>query len=185
MKRVLLIFTILFVSVVSTACINNLAVQDLNNKALAYMEQGDFKQAIERFKSSLDLDDSVFETHYNLAVAYTQNEEYIEAFEQYKKALEIQPQKADVYYSLATAEFNFATDLKQGKLTLNSDNTISKPEDENQQEKLPEETNSYISQLYDASVENYRKYLELNPKAKEKDEINKQIENINKMKEEQ
>ena len=57
--------------------INNLAVQDLNNKAKSFMEQGDYNQAIERLKSSLDLDSSIFETHYNLAVAYTQNQDYV------------------------------------------------------------------------------------------------------------
>lgn len=83
----LLLASILFVAVASTACINNLAVQDLNNKAQVYMEKGDYTQAIERLKSSIDLDPSIFETHYNLAVAYTKSEDYINAVEQYKKLL--------------------------------------------------------------------------------------------------
>ena len=88
MKKVLLIASVLFVAVVSTACINNLAVQDLNNKAKMYADKGDYTQAIERLKSSIDLDPSVFETHYNLAVVYTQAEDYINAVEEYKKEYE-------------------------------------------------------------------------------------------------
>jgi hypothetical protein len=56
MKKVFLIASVLFVAVASTACINNLAVQDLNNKAKVYADKGDYTQAIERLKSSLDLE---------------------------------------------------------------------------------------------------------------------------------
>ena len=80
-----MIASILFVAIASTACINNLAVQDLNNKAKVYMEKGDYNSAIERLKSSIDLDSSIFETHYNLAIAYTKAEDYINATEEYKK----------------------------------------------------------------------------------------------------
>ena len=33
MQRLILILTLLFVSVLTTACINNFAIQELNNKA--------------------------------------------------------------------------------------------------------------------------------------------------------
>ena len=46
MKKVVLLITILFVSVISTACINNLAVQELNNKAKEYMANGETEKAI-------------------------------------------------------------------------------------------------------------------------------------------
>ena len=81
MKKVISIASILFVAVISTACINNLAVQDLNNKAKAYAEKGDYTQAIERLKSGIDLDPSIFETHYNLGVAYIKNKQYKKAIE--------------------------------------------------------------------------------------------------------
>ena len=61
MKKVLLLFAILFVSVMTTACINNLAIQELNNKAVKYMDNGDSETAICRLKSSLDLDDEIYE----------------------------------------------------------------------------------------------------------------------------
>ena len=46
-----------------------------------------YKRQIERLKSSVDLDDTVFETHYNLAVAYTQAEDYPNAIASYKKEM--------------------------------------------------------------------------------------------------
>ncbi len=81
MRKVVLIASVLFAAVFSTACINKSTVQDLNNHAKMYAQKGDYVQAIERLKSSIDLDSSVVETHYNLAVAYTEIEDYINAVE--------------------------------------------------------------------------------------------------------
>lgn len=182
MKKVLLIASILFVAVASTACINNLAVQDLNNKAQVYMEKGDYTQAIERLKSSIDLDPSIFETHYNLAVAYTKSEDYINAVEQYKKALEIKPNVPDVYYSLATAENNLAVDMEQGKVRMNIDDSLysPKPDEINFDEpyKMSEKEKSTVAELYDSAVQNYQKYLELSPNAEDKEAVETQIKTI-------
>ncbi len=182
MKKVLLIFSVLIVAVISTACINNLAVQDLNNKAKAFMEQGDYTQAIERLKSSIDLDPSIFETHYNLAIAYTKAENYALAVEEYKKALEIRPNDADVFYSLATAQNNLAVDMSQGKIRLNADDTlyVVNPDEVDYDEKYApsEAEQQLIESNYQAAVENYKKYLKLEPNAKDRAEVESQIENI-------
>lgn len=182
MKKVLLIVSILTVAVISTACINNLAVQDLNNKAKSFMEQGDYTQAIERLKSSIDLDPSVFETHYNLAVAYTKAEDYVNASEQYQKALELRPNDADVYYSLATAQNNLAVDMQQGKIRINVDGSLYtvKPDEVNFDEKteLSDKEEEIVAQYYDAAVQNYRKYIELNPSASDRAEVEEQINRI-------
>ena len=79
MKKALLLIVILSISVISTACINNLAVQELNAKAKTYMDNGDTENAIARLKSSVDLDPTIFESYYNLAVAYTRAEDYLNA----------------------------------------------------------------------------------------------------------
>ena len=187
MKKILLIATILFVAVVSTACINNLAVQDLNNKAQTYLEQGDYKQAIERLKSSLDLDANVFETHYNLAIAYSKNENYIEAINEYQKALELKPNFSQIYYSLATTQYNVALDIEKANLAVDENGNLYKP---NKEEYVPEKGEvemevqlapkefDYMNKMYSDSLSNYTKYLELNPNAKEKEEIEKQINKI-------
>lgn len=182
MKKVLLIASILFVAIASTACINNLAVQDLNNKAKVYMEKGDYNSAIERLKSSIDLDSSIFETHYNLAVAYTKAEDYINATEEYKKALKLKPETADVYYSLAVAQNNLAIDMQDGKIRMNIDDTLytPTPEEHNSEEelKLTEKEEQYIVELYNSSIINYEKYLDLNPKAEDKEFVEKQIKTL-------
>ena len=63
MKKALLLVGVLIISVLTTACINNLAVQELNTKAKNYLDNGDYKNAIERLKSSIDLDNTIFESH--------------------------------------------------------------------------------------------------------------------------
>ena len=184
MKKTLLIVSVLLVAVVSTACINNFAVRDLNNKAQVYMQKGDYVQAIERLKSSLDLDPTVYETHYNLAVAYTKAEDYLKASEEYEKALEIKPNEADVFYSLATAQNNLAVDIEQGRVRLNADGQLYKPKAEeidfSEEYKMSDEEKDFVVQYKEASVANYKKYLELSPNASDKDEVEKQIESLTK-----
>ena len=180
MKKVLLIVSILLVAVISTACINNFAVQDLNNKAQTYMQKGDYTQAIERLKSSIDLDPTIFETHYNLAVAYTQSEDYINAVEEYKKAIEIKPDVADTYYSLATAQNNLVIDLEQGRVRMNVDDSLYTPKAEDisfdEKYEMTEKEESLCQELKSSAIQNYTKYLELNPNAKNKTEVEKQME---------
>lgn len=182
MKKVLLIASVLFVAVVSTACINNLAVQDLNNKAKMYADKGDYTQAIERLKSSIDLDPSVFETHYNLAVVYTQAEDYINAVEEYKKVIGMKPDMADSYYSLATAENNLAVDMMQGRVRMNVDESLYTPkaEDINFEEKvkLSDKEENLVKELKESAVQNYEKYLELNQNAQDKADVEQQIQKL-------
>jgi len=182
MKKTLLIVSVLLVAVVSTACINNFAVRDLNNKAQVYMQKGDYVQAIERLKSSLDLDPSVFETHYNLAVAYTKAEDYLNASDEYEKALEIRPNEADVFYSLATAQNNLAIDIEQGRVRLNVDGNLYKPKadevDFDEKYAMSDKEQAFVSEYKNAAVQNYKKYLELNPNATDKDEVENQIESL-------
>lgn len=183
MKKTLLIVSILLVAVVSTACINNFAVRDLNNKAAVYMQKGDYTQAIERLKSSLDLDPSVFETHYNLAIAYTNNEDYLNALTEYEKALEIKPDFADIYYSIATAQNNLFVDMKKGKIRVNpaNDSLYAVKEDEvstDEPYKMTEKETEISEQLKSSAIENYKKYLEMNPSSEDKEAVERQLENL-------
>jgi tetratricopeptide (TPR) repeat protein len=182
MKKVILVGSILLVAVLSTACINKWAVQDLNNKAKIYADKGDYTQAIERLKSSIDLDPTIFETHYNLAVVYTQAEDYINAVEEYKKVIEMQPNNADSYYSLGTAENNLAVDMAEGKARMNPDGSLyaPKPEDIDYTEKFEpsEEEKAFIDELYNSATANFEKYLELNPEAKDKADVETLIQKI-------
>ena len=182
MKKVILVGSILLVAVMTTACINKWAVQDLNNKAKIYADKGDYTQAIERLKSSIDLDPSIFETHYNLAVVYTQAEDYVNAVEEYKKVLEMKPEEADSYYSLGTAENNLAVDMAQGRARMREDGSLYTPKaDEIEAEdkfELSDDAKAFVDELYSSAVANYEKYLELKPDASDKAEVEAQIQRI-------
>lgn len=163
MKKAFLLASILFISVISTACINNFAVQELNNKAKDFMDKGDYVSAIERLKSSVDLDGSVFETQYNLAVAYTKAEDYSNAIKTYAAAIKLNPDFADAYYSLAVCEENLAKDIISGAVKVNDDGTIEKVEEiDNEAEEvkvvLSDRAKETLGKLLDDAISDYGLY---------------------------
>ena len=180
MKKAFLLASILVISVISTACINNFAVQELNNKAQDFMNKGDYISAIERLKSSIDLDGSVFETQYNLAVAYTKAEDYANAVITYNKAEELNSDFADLYYSRAVCEENLAKDIISGELQVDDEGNITKAVKEIDEEdtvtkdsKLSESVKKIMIDNLNFAIKDYNTYLE---KAK----IQDQTENIDK-----
>ncbi len=187
MKKALLLVSVLFISVMTTACINNLAVQELNNKAQVFMEQGDYQNAIERLKSSIDLDPSIFESHYNLAVAYTKAEDYSNAIKVYNDAIKLNPDYADTYYSLAVCEENLATDLFHSIVTLDEAGNIVKvdpTQDESEElaqnkDKLSEANYNYMLELLKSAVGHYQQYLEKSTKQDDSDDVKAKIEDLN------
>lgn len=163
MKKAFLLASILFISVISTACINNFAVQELNNKAKDFMDKGDYVSAIERLKSSVDLDGSVFETQYNLAVAYTKAEDYSNAIKTYAAAIKLNPDFADAYYSLAVCEENLAKDIISGAVKVNDDGTIEKVEEvDNEAEEvkvvLSDRAKETLGKLLNDAISDYDLY---------------------------
>lgn len=178
MKRVLLVAGILLISVISTACINNLAVQELNTKAKEFIENGDYTSAVERLKSSIDLDSSAFESYYNLAVAYTKLDDYINAFDNYKKTIDLKNDFADAYYSLAVCEENLILDIEEGSVVLDDDGKLVKNE-EDKKGKLTDSEKAYIEDLKRDAVANYEKYLALSPEAPDKSAVEERINELN------
>ena len=178
MKKIILLITILFVSVISTACINNLAVQELNNKAKEYMEKGETDKAISRLRSSIDLDTSIFETHYNLGVALIQAKDYEEAITSLKNAVNLKPDFADSYYSLAIAYEGLADKIINGvdKESLVSDENPIIEEKIN----LTELQKIKVVELLNAAIHNYNQYLVKKPEEKNNGKIEEQINYINK-----
>ena len=178
MKKIILLITILFVSVISTACINNLAVQELNNKAKEYMEKGETDKAISRLRSSIDLDTSIFETHYNLGVALIQAKDYEEAITSLKNAVNLKPDFADSYYSLAIAYEGLADKIINGvdKESLVSDENPIIEEKIN----LTESQKIKVVELLNAAIHNYNQYIVKKPEEKNNGKIEEQINYINK-----
>lgn len=180
MKRVLLVAGVLFISVVSTACINNFAVQELNTKAKEFIENGDYTSAVERLKSSIDLDSSAYESYYNLAVAYTKLDDYSNAVDNYKKVIQIKPDFADAYYSLAVCEENVITDIEEGYLFVDEEGKLAKFENpDKKKRKLSDADNARIAELVQDAVQNYEKYLSLSPDASDRDAVQERINELN------
>lgn len=186
MKKAFLLATILLVSVASTACINNFAVQELNNKAKTYLDSGDFDNAISRLKSSIDLDSTIFETHYNLGIAYIQAEKYPEAEETFENAIKLRPEFADSYYSLGVAQENFAKGIINAEITADGkpvEKKEIKPISEATSDKKADITaleKEKVLKLLEASIHNYKTYLDKGDDIKDKEDVESKIEYLQK-----
>ncbi len=183
MKKALLLVSILFIPVLTTACINNLAVQELNNKAAAFMEQGNYQEAIERLKSSIDLDSSLYESHYNLAVAYAKAEDYANAISSYEKTLQLNPDFADAYYSLAVAQEDLASDISSCSMSVDDEGNLEKQEindiNEDKACNLSANSKKFADELVKGAVNNYQVYLEKNASAQDREEVENHINDLN------
>ncbi len=183
MKKALLLVVILFAAVLSTACINNFAVQELNNKAKQALDSGDYETAINRLKSSIDLDSTIFETHFNLGIAYTQAEKYALAVDALNNATKLKPSFADTYYALAVAYENFGKSIINGETTLTGEKVEIKDDDTNKENidddntktpktELSQEAKTKVVELYEESINAYNKYLDLEKTGKaDKEEV--------------
>lgn len=185
MKKALMIASVLFIAVVSTACINNMAVQELNNKAAEYMQKGDYESAMNRLQASLDLDSTMYETYYNLGVAAINANKYEKAIEALEGGIKIKPDYADFYYSLGLAQTSLADEilensekeLSEGEKNAEIVNTEPKKE-------LSDEDKAKIADLKKQAAENLTKYLEMNPNGEDKQTVEELIKEINSYSEE-
>ncbi|OLA76628.1 MAG: hypothetical protein BHW55_08595 [Candidatus Melainabacteria bacterium 35_41] len=183
MKKAFLLASILFISVISTACINNFAVQELNNKAKDFMDKGDYVSAIERLKSSIDLDGTVFETQYNLAVAYTKAEDYSNAIKTYNDAIKLNPNFPDAYYSLAVCEENLAKDIIAGEVKVNDDDSVTKAEDSDEEDisdkkELSENDKKMLTTLLNNAISDYMIYQDKNPTSDDKAYVENKVKEL-------
>ncbi len=181
MRKFLSILSILLVSVLSTACINNLAVQELNNKAKVFMDKGDYENAISRLEASVDLDDTIFETQYT----YANN--YKEAIETFGKAINLKPTMAETYYSLGVAQENFAIDVIKGEVNINgekpSDDEVEEQDNANananeDSTELSKEDKEAVKELYNQAIQSYETYLQKAGNPKDRGNVEAKISNI-------
>ncbi len=164
MKKALMIASVLLVAVISTACINNIAVQELNNKAAEYMQKGDYESAMNRLQASLDLDSTMYETYYNLGIAAVNAKKYEKAVEAFEGGIKIKPDFADFYYSLGVAQADLADEL------------VEVTEDKKE---ITDEDKLKAIEFKKSAVDNLTKYLELKPTAEDKKTIEELIEESN------
>ncbi len=175
MKKALMIVSILAVAVISTACINNIAVQELNNKASEYMQKGDYEAAMSRLQASLDLDSSMFETYYNLGVAAINANKFDVAIDALEKGAKINPSFNDFYYSLGVAQIGKAEDIlekaeteENAEADLNSGKVDIKTN-------ISQEDMASVIELKTSAIENLNKYLSAADDIKNKDDVEEMI----------
>lgn len=171
MKKALLIASVLFIAVISTACISNIAVQELNNKAAEYMQKGDYESAVTRLQSSIDLDSSVYETYYNLGIAATKAKKFDIAIEALENGIKLKSDYPDFYYSLGAAQYEYAQSLDE-----------SIDEEEKAEQEKDSDTLKKIEELKKSSLENLQKYLEMSPQAEDKKDVEELIKDLTEVK---
>ncbi len=182
MKKALMIVSVLAIAVISTACINNIAVQELNNKAAEFMQKGDYESAMNRLQASIDLDATMYETHYNLGVAAINAKKYDKAIEALENGIKIKPDYADFYYSLGVAQSEWADEInEQANEKLEDDAATA--ENVNERNVLMEaekrtdavESKTKANELKKSASENLKKYLEMKPDCEDKATIEELI----------
>lgn len=178
MQKLLSILLLLFISVVTTACINNFAVQELNNKAKEYLDKGDTQTAICRLKSSLDLDNTVFETHYNLGIAYLNAKEYDNAIKHFDETLNLKPDFSSVYFSKGVTYEEMYSELVDESSDDEEDNkdnsTCQNCQEENKESDIKLSPSEFLSK----SIENYKLYLENEKDASDYNDVSQKIKEL-------
>lgn len=160
MRKILSFVLILFLAVISSACVNSYAVHELNEIAGKFLEDGDLDSAIARLESSVDLDPNIYESRFNLANAYLRKGMCEDALEQMTVAKEINPNEAGVYYSLGVANECLANELYEKK---DEHGNIIKIEMQTTVQDI-DTAKKYVAYLKEA-VENYDQYVEIEPNA--------------------
>lgn len=172
MKKALMIVSVLVVAVISTACINNIAVQELNNKAAEFMQKGDYESAMSRLQASLDLDATMYQTYYNLGVASINAKKFDKAIEALEGGIKIKPDFADFYYSLGVAQISLADEIMEPEEEDDIDEDDVK---EDKKAEIDSEDTEKAKALKKAAIENLNKYLEMVPDSQDKDSIAEMI----------
>ena len=178
MQKLLSILLLLFISVITTACINNFAVQELNNKAKEYLDKGDTQTAIYRLKSSLDLDNTVFETHYNLGIAYLNAKEYDNAIKHFDETLKLKPDFPSVYFSKGVTYEEMYSELVDESSDDEEDNKDNSTCQNCQEENKESDIKLSPSELLSKSIENYKLYLENEKDASDYNDVSQKIKEL-------
>lgn len=175
MRKLFSFLTILFIAVISSACINSYAVKELNEKAGAYLQKGDVQSAIARLESSIDLDDSIFESRYNLAIAYLKVDNCAAALEQIKAAESLANKEniANVYYTAGVANNCLAEQIY--KKDVADDGSQTPVSDNN-----PKLAQDYVNYLEAANLF-FEKYLNSDSNAKDAQQVKALINENNEL----
>lgn len=181
MKKAIFIVAILFVAVISTACINNIAVQELNNAAEVAMTKGDYDDAIKKLEASLDLDCNMYETYYNLGVAYIEARQFDKAINALEKSIKLNSKYPENYYSLAIAQEAFADEMSDTKIKEDSIKNANGILKTNYANNLSDEEKNIMVNNYHSAIANYTKYIDMSYSDSKKEELLSHIKDIEKV----
>ena len=180
MKKTLLITLIMAVTLVSTACVNKFAVQELNNNAQKMLAAGDVEGAISRLESSIDLDESLYETHYNLAVAYLEAKKLDKAEKALNKVFELNSDFPDAYHTMGVVNEEKAYEIINGKDSEEDNDNAEVSDDVQAQENaLSDEQKTDINKYITTAIEYYNKYLSKKVNADDAAKVNEKIDSLN------
>ena len=177
MKKLSLFLSIICAAVLTTGCINNKAIQTLNDSAKALMEKGDSQGAVCRLESSLELDSTRYETRYNLGVAYISLNNLESAKENLEQVIKMKPDFSDAYYSLGVVHENLAYNILNKIAQIALDNEVQSEESETLLS--DEEKEQAINELNEA-IKYYNSYVEQSSDKEGVEEVQNQIGNIQK-----
>lgn len=113
MRNIFKFLFVLFMGVICCACVNTVAVHELNQKANKYLEDGNKEAAIARLEASVDLDANIYESRYNLASAYISIKKCEPALEHIEAAVELNKKEPIVHYTLGVAALCVADMMKE------------------------------------------------------------------------
>ena len=175
MKKALMIVLILVVAVISTGCINNMAVQELNNKAADFMQKGDYESAMSRLQASLDLDSTMYQTYYNLGVAATNANKYQTAIDALEKGIKLKPDFYDFYYTLGVAQIGLADEIYEKATVQEEANLNTEKGQVNLKRDIVDVDKLNVLALKKSAIKNLKKYLDNVPDANGKESIDEMI----------
>ena len=166
MLKLIKFLFVLCLGVFSCACVNMVAVHELNSKASDYLQEGDVQAAISRLEASIDLDGNIYESRYNLASAYLQVGRNEEALKNIEVAITLEKNEPIVFYTHAIASMNVAREIyeKNDKDGNKIQTTFAT------QELAERAARRYVKLISDAN-KSFNRYTELAPNAEDTQEI--------------
>jgi len=72
-------------------------------EGVSYINQGDYRKAIEEFNRTLTIDSKYVDAYCGIGIAYLNQKKYKEAIEAFEKVIALDPDKAIAYYLLGMA----------------------------------------------------------------------------------
>jgi len=72
-------------------------------KGVSYINEGDYREAIEEFNRTLTIDSKYVDAYCGIGIAYLNQKKYKEAIEALEKTVVLDPEKAIAYYLLGMA----------------------------------------------------------------------------------